>query len=177
MSSIGLNVVRLSVLLVLCVLASGCLDQASGPQSRDSLGSVPPKVGFRKGNTTLQMDVSRSENGDLWVSLVSQTDVPYVDIRTRSGEEWLDLARLYDLKAGEIQTRTLADPQVAVDHLWAVAGGGGPRWATQSRVVASESLTQASPAALKTQSPSDGHTNKLRVLHTHSQDFHQKIMQ
>lgn len=94
------------------------------------------------------MDAKLTSSGDVVVHVVSLADLSFVDVKTKVGEEWRDLARLQDLKPGEPQTVTVRGPLDGAQYLWATGHGADAKWVAQSRILASDD-PPSSPVAAK----------------------------
>jgi hypothetical protein len=135
MSTIISRPIFICVLIVTLLSISACRDEEVPHHSYSKL---------RKGHSTLQLDAQRDGSGDLMVSLTSIVDLPFVDLRTKSGEQWIELARFTNLRAGETQSMKLTGPYSDSQYIWATSSGGDHRWAAQTGIVTIENSSLSS---------------------------------
>jgi hypothetical protein len=126
----------LTVPLLLVVLGiSACRDQEVPSYSYSKL---------RKGNATLQLEAQRNGSGDLSVTLTSIVDLPFVDIRTKVEDQWIELVRMTNLRAGEPRSINLSGAYDKAESIWASSTGGEHRWAAHTGIVTGESSSLSS---------------------------------
>ncbi|MBX9769167.1 MAG: hypothetical protein K2X47_17965 [Bdellovibrionales bacterium] len=141
MSSVSVRMFIAIIGLSNVFLLSACDE----PVTRQGFHKQQPPL--KKGNATIQMDAKFVANGDVVINVTSLSDLSFVDIKTKIGEEWRELARLQDLKSGEPQTLTLQGPFDGAQYIWATGTGTDAKWVAQSRIFASEGASASAPSA------------------------------
>jgi hypothetical protein len=134
------------------------------PACRDHSAIRHEPTSLKKGNATLQLDAHLLESGDISVSVTSLLDLPYLDLKTKLGNDWRELTRLTDLKANLTRTVIISGPLNDTQFIWAMSDAGGPRWVGQTRILPMDPSASASFAskALGIKSPGESHPTKLR---------------